>query len=425
MEIRRKLRESIERQRDALKEIKSKYADQMVDTVSVKQMLGGMRGIKGMVCNTSFVDPDLGLFIRGIPLKDLGDRLPEEIFYLLLAGELPGEKTLESLQESLKISSVVPSYVWDVLEAMPEDSHPMAMLSVAIMTMERESIFKRKYDAGMRKADFWEATFDEALTLMGRLPTIAAAIYRTRFERGPRINPDPRLDWGANFAHMLGEASDDTTFKDFIRLYLVLHCDHEGGNVSAFASRTVASALSDLYYSLSAGFNGLAGPLHGLANQEALKFVMMILEHFGKVPSDDELKKFIWATLNTGRVIPGYGHAVLRKTDPRFTLFHQFGNKVCPKDEIFKVVDRLFCLVPEILVEHGKAANPWPNVDAGSGALLYYYGMTSFDFYTVMFGVGRALGVMSNVVWDRALGQALERPKSLTLDMLEERAGLK
>ncbi len=416
--LRKKIQARIDAQRNEIAEIRKNYLDRVVDTVTVRQVLGGMRGVKGLVCNTSYVDPDRGLIIRGIPIKDLAQRFPEEIFYLLITGELPDEETTEALQEAIKLSSIVPSYVWDVLEVMPEDSHPMAMLSVALMTMERESIFKRKYEAGMRKADYWEATFDEALTILGRLPTIAAAIYRRRFQRGPRIIPNPALDWGANFAHMLGESTDDPSFKDFIRLYLVLHCDHEGGNVSAFSSRTVASALSDLYYSLSAGFNGLAGPLHGLANQECLKFIFLILEHFRGVPSDDELKEYVWATLNTGRVIPGYGHAVLRQTDPRFSAFFEFGTKTCPDSEPFQVVQKLFRIVPGILKEHGKAKNPWPNVDAGSGALLHHYGITFFDFYTVMFAVSRAIGICAQTVLSRALGVPIIRPKTITNEKL-------
>jgi citrate synthase len=418
MTIRQAIRESIEKQKGEVTTIREKYLDTVIDKVTVKQVYGGMRGIKGLVCNTSFVDMDKGLFVRGIPIIEIADRLPEEIFWLLITGSMPDADQLESLQEALKLSSHVPSYVWDVLKAMPDDSHPMVMLSVALLTMERESIFRRKYDAGMRKADYWEATFDEALTILGRLPTIAAAIYRTRFQRGAVIHPNSTLDWGANFAYMLGESKDDSKFKDFVRMYLVLHCDHEGGNVSAFASRTVASALSDLYYSLTAGFNGLAGPLHGLANQECLRFVLMLLDHFGGVPADEPLKEYIWATLNTGHVIPGYGHAVLRATDPRFTAIYEFGRKICPDNDVFKMVDKLFQLVPEILKEQGKASNPWPNVDAGSGALLYYFGMTYFDFYTVMFAVSRAIGICAQTVLARALGAPLIRPKTLTNEML-------
>jgi len=418
--FKRKIKESIERQREEIKQLRDKYGDSHVDCVSVRQLFGGMRGVQGLICNTSYVSPDKGLIIRGIPILELRDRLPEEIFFLLISGDFPDAKSLEQLQEALKISSIVPSYVWDVLEAMPEDSHPMAMLAVALLAMERESVFRRKYEAGITKAEYWEATFDEALTILGRLPVLAAAIYRTRFQRGPRIIPNPSLDWSSNFARMLGESKDDPQFSDFVRLYMVLHCDHEGGNVSAFSSRTVASALSDLYYSLSAGFNGLAGPLHGLANQECLKFVQRLHEHFNGVPSDEQLSKYLWATLETGSVIPGYGHAVLRNTDPRFTAFYEFGKDICPQDPYFQIVDKMFRIVPDILKKHGKAKSPWPNVDAGSGALLYYFGVTYFDYYTVMFAVSRAIGICAQTVLARALGAPIIRPKTITNEKLVE-----
>jgi citrate synthase len=209
-------------------------------------------------------------------------------------------------------------------------------------------------------------------------------------------------------------------------LYFLLHSDHESGNVSAHTTHLVASALSDPYYALSAGLDGLAGPLHGLANQEVLRWIQGVMDKMGnELPTMEDLKKFVWDTLKSGQVIPGYGHAVLRKTDPRYTAQREFALKHLPDDKIFKLVSMLYEVVPPILVEQGKAKNPWPNVDAHSGVIQWHYGVTEYDFYTVMFGVGRAIGVLSNIIWDRAVGQALERPKSLTIDMLEKIAGIK
>ena len=138
----------------------------------------------------------------------------------------------------------------------------------------------------------------------------------------------------------------------------------------------------------------------------------------GNAPTEEELKKFLWDTLNSGKVIPGYGHAVLRKTDPRYTSQMEFCQKNLPDYPMFKLVNMIYKLAPDILREHGKAKNPWPNVDAQSGVIQWYYGLTEYDFYTVLFGVSRALGVLASLVWDRALGYALERPKSVTTDML-------
>ncbi|NOZ04027.1 MAG: citrate (Si)-synthase [FCB group bacterium] len=405
-----------------VKQLLEEKGDNIISQVTVKQAYGGMRGVKALVCDTSSVSPETGLIIRGRPLLDITNILPEEVFYLLLTGDLPNEEALKDLQDQLAEHNDVPGYVWDVLEAMPEDSHPMTMFDTAILTMERESIFHRRYDEGLHKQDFWKAILEDAIRLVAKLPNIGAGVYRIRFKKGPRIEPDKSLDWGANFAHMLGIEDPNGILKKLMRLYLMLHCDHEGGNVSAFSALTVASALSDPYYAVSAGLNGLAGPLHGLANQECLKFVLEIRDHFGGVPSNEELRQFVWDRLNSGRVIPGYGHAVLRCPDPRFTAFIEFGKQNIHDDPVFTIVQKLFDVVPPVLKEQGKAKNPWPNVDAASGSLLYHFGMTEFSFYTVLFSISRAMGMVSQMVINRALGMPITRPKSVTTDWIKKNA---
>lgn len=416
------LKEKLARQIPALREevhrLIKEYGTNVISEVTVAQVYHGMRAVKGLVCDTSVVDPDKGLSIRGIPIAELASRLPEEVFILLSTGELPDGESLASFEEELRKRAEVPAYVWDVLKAMPEDSHPMTMFSTAILVMERDSIFRRKYTEGIHKDLYWEATLEDSLQLLAKLPAVAAGVYRIRFHKGDLIPSNPELDWGADFAHMLGLPDPAGEFANLMRLYLTLHSDHEGGNVSAFTCHTVGSALSDAFYAVSAGMDGLAGPLHGLANQECLHFVLEIQKKFGGVPSDDDLRTFVWDMLNGGRVIPGYGHAVLRVIDPRFTAFHDFGARVCAHDEVFRIVDRLFALVPGILREHGKTKDPWPNVDAGSGALLYHFGLTEFDYYTVLFGVSRALGMCAQLIIHRALGTPITRPKSVSTDWI-------
>ena len=325
--------------------------------------------------------------------------------------------------EEFKARRRVPHYVYDMLRAMPRDTHPMTMFSAAVLSMQRESVFVKKYNEGISKMDYWDPYYEDALNLLAKLPEIAAYIYRMKYKADTPIPADPDLDFGANFAHMMGM---DHPYEEISRLYFILHSDHESGNVSAHTTHLVASALSDPYYALSAGLDGLAGPLHGLANQEVLRWIQGVMEKMGgKLPTKEELKKFVWDTLNSGQVIPGYGHAVLRKTDPRYTAQREFALKHLPDDPIFKLVSMLYEVVPPILQEQGKAKNPWPNVDAHSGVIQWHYGVREYDFYTVMFGVGRAIGVLSNIVWDRAVGQAIERPKSITTDMIEEIAGIK
>ena len=402
-----------------IKSLISEKGSEKISEVTVSQAYSGLRGIKAFVCDTSSVSADKGLIIRGIPLLEITHISPEEVFFLLLTSRLPNKEELKNLEQEFSKYVEIPDYVWNVLTEMPKDSHPMTMFNTAILTMQRDSIFKEKYNSGMPKSEYWEAVLDDGIRLLAKLPTLGAGIYRMCFNKGDRISPNSNLDWAGNFVHMTGLPDHKGDLHKLMKLYLMLHCDHEGGNVSAFASHTVASALSDPYYAVSAGLNGLAGPLHGLANQECLKFVLSIKDHFSGVPSDEELKQFCWERLKSGRVIPGYGHAVLRCPDPRFTAFIDFGKNHIKNDDVFEIVDKLFNIVPDVLLEQGKAKNPWPNVDAASGSLLYHYGLREFNFYTVLFSISRTMGMISQMVWERALGIPITRPKSVTTDWIK------
>jgi citrate synthase len=309
--------------------------------------------------------------------------------------------------------------VIDVLRAMPRDTHPMTMFSAGIVAMQRESVFAKRYGEGnLKKMDMWDPMYEDAMTLVARLPMLAAYIYRMKYQGDTHIASDAKLDMGGNFAQMIGQKKP---YDDVARMYFILHSDHESGNVSAHTAHLVASALSDAYYAYSAGINGLAGPLHGLANQEVLGWIQQTMKKLNNAePTKEQIKNFLWDTLKAGQVIPGYGHAVLRKTDPRFVAQNEFARKHLPNDLTFKYVNTIYEVAPGVLTEHGKTKNPWPNVDAHSGCIQWHYGVREWDFYTVLFGIGRALGVMANLVWDRGLGYAIERPKSVTTEMLEK-----
>jgi len=421
--LKEKLAIKFEKEKAEIKEFGIGFGDKVVSEVKLAQAYGGLRGVKGLVCDTSEVPPDKGLIIRGIELKDLFDKLPEEILYLLLAGELPDEAGIDEIKKEFLARQEVPDYVWSVLDNMPADSHPMTMFNTAILVMQKESVFAKRYAEGMKKDEYWDPTYEDTLNLIAKLPAIGAYVYRKRFNKGPRIEPDPTFDFGKNFAYMTGIEDPNGDFADLMRLYFTLHCDHEGGNVSAYSAATVSSALSDLYYSLSAGLNGLAGPLHGLANQECLGWVIETIEKFGGAPTKEQIEKFTWETLDAGKVIPGYGHAVLRVTDPRFTAFLGFGRKRIKNDPVFETVSRIFDVVPGVLSQVKKIKNPWPNVDAGSGALLYHFGMKEFSFYTVLFSISRALGICSQAVVARAMGYPITRPKSLPTNKFKEMLG--
>jgi len=400
------------------------HGGKAIGEVTLSQAYGGMRDIKCMVTETSSVDPQEGIRYRGMTIPELQEKLPkapggaqplpEAVFYLLLTGDVPTPAETAEITKAWRSHETLPAHVGKTLDALPPTTHPMTQLSIGITAMQTDSIFARRYREGMPKSAHWEAMFDDVMLLLARMPPLAAYIYRRSYKEGKHVPPaEASLDWSANLAHMLGFESAE--FRELMRLYLSIHADHEGGNVSAHATHLVGSALSDPYLCLAAGMNGLAGPLHGLANQEVMRWLVGVKQKLGGgVPTREALAQFVWDTLNAGQVVPGYGHGVLRVTDPRYMAQREFAMRHLPDDENFRIVKMLYDIVPDILTKQGKAKDPWPNVDAHSGVLLVHYGVVEYDFYTVLFGVSRAIGVLASLVLDRALGLPLERPKSVT-----------
>jgi citrate synthase len=426
--IKERFKEKAEKTAAEIKELLKEHGTKVIGEVQLSQVYQGMRGITGLVTETSLLDAQEGIRFRGYSIPELREKLPkapggteplpEGLFYLMLIGELPTEENVQLITSILQRRSHVPNHVFATIEALPINAHPMTQFVVAVMALQTESQFAKKYAAGLNKKDYWEVVFDDSMDLIARLPRVAAYIYRRRYKFGDHIQPNGLLDWAGNFAHMLG--FEDDTFKELMRLYMTIHADHEGGNVSAHATHLVGSALSDPYLSLAAGLNGLAGPLHGLANQEVIKWIFEMQEELKTdQPSKKQIEEYVKKTLSEGKVVPGYGHAVLRKTDPRFTAQMEFGKKHMPDDKLVQTVWNIYEAVPPILQSIAKIKNPWPNVDAHSGSLLVHFGMKEYDYYTVLFGVSRALGVLASLCWDRALGYAIERPKSVTTEQVK------
>jgi len=390
-----------------------------------------------MIWEGSVLDADEGIRFHGHSIADCQrllpkgtsgtEMLPEAMFWLLLTGQIPSTSQVRALSRELAEKSTLPNFVEHMLDSFPKDLHPMTQLACAVSTLNHGSAFAKAYEEGINKADYWEPTFDDSISLLAKLPTIAAKIYQNSYKGGGSLPAavDPNQDWSYNFAAMLGKGgSKNENFQDLLRLYLALHGDHEGGNVSAHATHLVGSALSDPFLSYSAGLQGLAGPLHGLAAQEVLRWVLKMQETIGIDFSDQDVRDYIWSTLRSGRVIPGYGHGVLRKPDPRFKALIDFASArpEIASNPLFQLVKRNSEIAPEVLKEHGKTKNPYPNVDSSSGVLFHHYGFHETLYYTATFGVSRGLGPLAQLVWDRALGLPIERPKSIDLKGLLAKA---
>lgn len=414
-----------------LKEFIKENGNHVIGSYTIEQVYSGMKGMIGMVTETSKLDPEEGIRFRGYSIPELREKLPkvpgdteplpEGIFYLMLIGEIPTEEEVTYVSNQWARRSNVPKHVFDMLDKLPANTHPMTQFSMAIMALQTESVFASAYRKGLNKKAYWDPMYEDVMNLIARLPRVAAYIYRRVYKNGVHIEPDPKLDWAANFAHMLGY--DDYDMKRLMRLYLTIHADHEGGNVSAHSTHLVGSALSDAYLSFAAGMNGLAGPLHGLANQEVVRWLFDLRNYYdGATPTKEQIHEYVVKTIGEGKVVPGYGHAVLRKTDPRFIAQMEFAKAYMPDDAMCQIVHSVYEVVPPILSGIKKIKNPWPNVDAHSGALLIHYGMEEYDFYTVLFGVSRALGVLASLLWDRALGHPIERPGSVTTEWMKAQA---
>lgn len=436
--LRERLEQLVPQKREALQKFQKAHANKPLDNVTVGQAIGGMRSVKCMVWEISNLDAEEGIRYRGKTIPELqkelpkfaDEPLPEALLWFLLTGDMPTMEQTRWLTHELHRRAKLPAHVENMIRAFPKDLHAMSQLSAAVLALQNESEFAKAYENGMNKRDYWQPTFEDSLNLIARLPRVAALIYRCKFHDGKIVADDHGLDYAANFNRLLGYPAGGKpnpphvcgeSFDDLMRLYIVAHADHEGGNVSAHATHLVGSALGDAYQSLSAGLNGLAGPLHGLANQEVLRWTLDFqkkIKDQGKEITRDTVTEAAWETLNAGNVIPGFGHAVLRKTDPRYMVQRAFALKNLPDDPLFKLVNLLYETIPEVLTKHGKTKNPWPNVDAHSGCLLQHFGFTEYEYYTVLFGVSRAFGVLSQLFWDRALGLPIERPKSVTLDFL-------
>jgi len=406
--------------------------DTKIQDLTVEMCITGARSIKMMVTDTSDLDAKTGITYRGKSLFECNKELPkapggeaalpEAAFWLLLTGEVPTADETKAFTAELHSRASIPQHMLTTLNGIPKDTHPMTQLSMCMLALQRDSKFDAAYKEGMKKPQYWEFALEDAMDLVAKIPVVAATIYHRTFKNGAAPKYDSQLDWAGNFASMLG-SNDSESFKEAIRLYLMIHADHEGGNVSAHTTHLVGSALSDPYYAWAAGLCGLAGPLHGLANQECLQWLLELQKALGgKEPTKEMIVEYVERTMKEGKVVPGFGHAVLRQPDPRYMLEREFALKHTPNDPLFKLVDLCYQAVPPTLEKTGKVKNPFPNVDAHSGQLMNFYGLKEDNIYTVVFAVSRSMGCMAQYVWARAIGLPIERPKSVPLQTLAKLA---
>lgn len=450
-DIKTTLKSVIPRRVELYQDVKKNLSSKKIGDVTVGGTIGGMRGYSALLWEASSVDAEKGVTFHGHTIEECqgflpkqhdevndskSEFLPESMFWFLLTGEKPSQEQIDTFSSDLVANSELPDYLIKLLDSLPSRTmHPMTQLSIAISALNHDSVFASAYSKGIPKTEYWEYVLEDSLNLIAKLPTIIGRIYANTYHNGEQLGQiDFNKDWSYNMAQQMGFTSDSKNVnglsgeqsKDFVnlvRLYCALHGDHEGGNVSAHSTHLVGSALSDPFLSYSAGVQGLAGPLHGLAAQEVVRFILEMKSAIGgDIGNKEKIEKHLWSLLNSKRVVPGYGHGVLRKPDPRFKAMIDFGLKrpeEFDNDDNFQLVKNLSHIAPGVLTEHGKTKNPFPNVDSSSGVLFLHYGLKELLFITVIFGGSRSLGPLAQLVWDRIYGLPIERPKSVTLEMLK------
>lgn len=363
----------------------------------------GLRGYPVGYCTTSSVDPSKGLFYVGRPVSEIDHWEPEQVIYLLYHGSEGSPEAVVAFSEDLRRRAKCSPALIQQIEKLPRQGHPMKLFAAALLLA---GVFEGKNQYS-----------EDCLNLIAKIPQIAATVINYHAGWGATKESRPELGYMENFTQMLNVPNvDSARLVQAFKLFNILHYDHGGGNLSAFVGKAVASGLEDLYGSMSAAMCALAGPRHGKANQDCLTFVQQLVEELGEKASPQEVEAAIRQKLANNELIFGFGHAVLRVEDPRATLLYEVAQKHYPDHPLVKMAAILRQAGSKVLKENPKISNPYPNVDAISGILLTAAGFPYSDYYTVLFGLARVVGISRQILYEReeareGKGTPIVRPK--------------
>ncbi len=364
----------------------------------------GMRGFPVGYCITSKVDPIKGLYYLERPIKELAGLRPEQVIFLLMQGSLETGEAYDSFCMQLRQRGVLHPKVRSHVCMLPREAHPMKMLIAALTIL-----------GGIEGEDRYP---EDCLNIIAKMPELVATVINHHAGWGETPESKPELGYMENFTHMLNvpNTKDKSLLNEIFMAYNILHYDHGGGNLSAFVGKAVASGLEDMYGSLAAAMCALAGPRHGKANQDCLVFVKEMHAAVGSKANGDEIEKLIRKRLAEKKLLFGFGHAVLRAEDARATIFCEMAEKMFPKNPLIQTALYLRERGPKVLKENPKIQNPYANVDLMSGALLSAAGFDFPEYFTVLFGLSRAVGIARQIVYERleargGKGTPIVRPK--------------
>ncbi|QVL57277.1 MAG: citrate (Si)-synthase [Simkaniaceae bacterium] len=373
--------------------------------ITKDQLETGMRGYPVGYCTTSSVDPIKGLFYRGRPISELYKWEPERVLYLLMHGKEGSSQEITTFSTELKNRGNCSSAVIKHIESLPRQGHPMKLFNAALLVL------------GMLEGQ--DDYKEDCLNLIAKLPHLVAIVINYHAGWGETPQPDPELGYMENFAHMVqAPDADPKQLAEVFRLFNLLHYDHGGGNLSAFVGKAVASGLEGMYGAICGAMCALAGPRHGKANQDCLTFVHGMLDKLGDNASESNVEALLRERIENKELVFGFGHAVLRAEDARATIFYDYAEEHFPEDPLVKIAMHLRAIGPKVLKENPKISNPYPNVDAMSGTILTAAGFPYPEYYTILFGLARSVGIAIQIVYERleargGKGTPIIRPKYL------------
>jgi len=359
----------------------------------------GLRGFPVGTCRTSSVNKDKGVSYGGYPVAELATLSSEAVIHLMLRKQLPSPEEEKAFAAELRDRQNLPPKVLELLSELPRDAHPMLWFVSGLLYLGMAETTKD-----------WR---EDGLNLIARVNPLVATIFRLREGWGDPIPPRDDLDYASNFAHMLGAPGAHKLLGDVLRMFHVLHMDHGGGNLSTFTGKAIASGHADVYTSMAGAMGALYGPLHGGANEQCLAQVKEI-----GTADEHEVDVYVRKLLAEGGKVYGFGHAVLRNEDPRARVQYRYARKHFADNPLVATALALRAVVPPILLEIPKIQNPYPNVDAVSGSLLSAAGLTHSEYYTMLFGWSRVVGITAQIIDERLVlrdgkGVPIYRPRYL------------
>jgi len=361
----------------------------------------GLRGIEVADTKISNIDGENGkLIYRGFDILDLTKNSTfEETAYLLLYDKLPTKQELNEFNIKLIEAREIPKQMQKNMENWRKDADPMDMLQAFVSAL-----------AGYYDEEFSskEASYDKAINLIAKVPTIIASWQRIR--NGLEvIDPDSALSHAANFLYMMSGEKPDIEVEKIFDICLILHADHTF-NASTFTARQVASTRAHMYSAASAAIGALSGELHGGANTEVMK---MLLE----ISQIDKVESCVKERLTQGEKIMGMGHAVYKTYDPRAQVLKELSRKLAvkSKEHWFEITEKIeTATISEMKIQ--KDIDIYPNVDLYS-ASIYYMLKIPMDLNTPIFAIARVVGWAAHIIEEKfaeaAPKTALYRPKAV------------